>query len=106
MLAFGVCEYVPETVKTAPSRVETALVSIVPSGKITDNFGFDPNVLVCKFTEVISSIVISEVVADFTFPPLLNPDLTGSAISITEPGRTITPLSIDVEKVTVSDSLS
>ena len=62
--------------------------------------------IVCIFTEPILSIVIAVVVAVLTLPPLLFPDLTGSAISITELGLTITPVSIEVEKVTTSDSLS
>jgi len=38
--------------------------------------------------------VIAVVVAATTRPPLLAPALTGSFISITEPGLTITPASI------------
>ena len=42
------------------------------------------------------------VVADTTRPPLLAPALTGSFISITEPGLTTTPASKEVVNVTVS----
>ena len=46
--------------------------------------------------------MIVVVVAATTRPPLLAPALTGSLISITEPGLTTIPASIEVEKVTVS----
>ena len=51
---------------------------------------------------VAASIVIAVVVAETIRPPLLTPALTGSFISITEPGLTTTPASIEVVKVTVS----
>ena len=48
--------------------------------------------------------VISVVVAALTLPPLLTPERTGSAISITAPGLTTTPESIDVLNEQTSDS--
>ena len=50
------------------------------------------------------STVIWVVVAVFIRPALLAPALTGSLTEITLPGLTIAPASIDVEKVTTSDS--
>ena len=45
--------------------------------------------------------MIAVVVAATTRPPLLAPALTGSFISMTEPGLTTIPASIEVENVTV-----
>ena len=58
--------------------------------------------VVGKSVLAVSSTVIVVVVAALTLPPLRTPALTGSFISITEPGLTITPLSIDVVKDTIS----
>ena len=60
--------------------------------------------LVVKSVEASASIVMLVVVAATTRPPLLAPALTGSFISITEPGLTTTPASIEVVKLIVSDS--
>ena len=53
-----------------------------------------------------ASIVIAVVVADTIRPPLLAPARTGSFTSITEPGLTTTPASIEVLKVITSDCSS
>ena len=88
------------TVKTAPTTLDTEPVSTVPSDKITaivtELFKFDSVVF------PTASIVIVVVVAATTRPPLLAPALTGSFISITEPGLTTIPASIEVENVIVS----
>ena len=42
------------------------------------------------------------VVAELTLPPLLRPERTGSAISITAPGLTTTPESIEGANATTS----
>ena len=78
--------------------------STVPSDNITLIFGlsFKTGKPVCSK----ASIVIAVVVAVTTRPPVLAPDLTGSFISMTEPGLTTIPESIEVENVTVSLSLS
>ena len=48
--------------------------------------------------------VLSVVVAVLILPALLSPPLTGSFIEITLPGLTIAPASIEVVKLTTSDS--
>ena len=53
-----------------------------------------------------SSTVICVVVAALILPDLLSPCLTGSFTKITDPGLTIAPASIDVEKDITSDSCS
>ena len=58
--------------------------------------------VVGKSVAAESSTVICVVVAELTLPPLLTPERTGSAISITAPGLTTTPESIEVPKVTIS----
>ena len=55
-----------------------------------------------KLVWATASIVIAVVVADTILPPLLAPDLTGSFTSITEPGLTTIPASIEVVKLTTS----
>ena len=55
-----------------------------------------------KSVAAVSSTVIWVVVAAITLPPLRTPERTGSAISITAPGLTTTPESIEVPKVTIS----
>ena len=87
---------------TAPEIDKTPLVSIVPSGKITDKVGL---LVVAKSVAAESSTVISVVVAAKTLPPLLTPERTGSDISITAPGLTTTPESIEVANVQTSLSL-
>ena len=102
VFTFGVCENAEDTVTTAPKTPDTDLVSTVPSGNMTLNVGL---FVVGRSVAAESSTVIWVVVAELTLPPLRTPDLTGSAISITAPGRTTTPESIDVVKVQTSDSL-
>ena len=84
---------------TAPETLDTDLLSTVPSGKITLNVGL---FVVGKSVAAESSTVIWVVVAELTLPPLLRPERTGSAISITAPGLTTTPESIEVANETTS----
>ena len=88
------------TVITAPVKSDIEPTSTVPSDKITLIVGlsFKAGKPVCSK----ASIVIVVVVASTTRPPLLAPALTGSFISITEPGLTTIPASIEAENVTVS----
>ena len=101
VFTFGVCEKADETVITASEILEIDLVSTVPSGNITDKVGL---FVVGKSVEAESSTVICVVVAAAILPPLLKPERTGSAISITEPGLTIIPESTEVANETTSDS--
>ena len=55
-----------------------------------------------KSVAAVSSTVICVVVAAVTLPPLRTPERTGSAISITAPGLTTTPESIEVANATIS----
>ena len=71
----------------------------MPSGIITLIVGL---FVVGKSVLAVSSTVIVVVVAAFTLPPLRTPALTGSFISITAPGLSITPLSIEVVNVITS----
>ena len=87
---------------TAPEILDIVPISTVPSSKTTLISGVSDIEGINVSEE--ASIVIVVVVADITRPPLLAPALTGSLISITAPGLTTTPASIEVEKVTVSDS--
>ena len=99
VLAFGVWEKAEDTVITFPTIELISLCSTVPSGNITLNFAL---LVDTKSVAAESSTVISVVVAELTLPPLLTPERTGSAISITAPGLTTTPESIEVPKVTIS----
>ena len=88
------------SVITLPVTVQ-AISSTSPLGKITEHFLLIP----AKPAKSWSlSTVIAVVVADFILPDLLDTLLTGSFIWITLPGLTIAPASIEVVKVTVSDS--
>ena len=103
VFTFGVCEKAELTVTTPAELIlETSLVSTVPSGKTTLNFG---EFVVAKSEAFASSIVITVVdeTAD-NLPPLLTPARTGSLISIIAPGLTTAPASIEVVKLTSSDS--
>ena len=75
--------------------------STVPSGKIT--YRNDP---VPKFRSVlaVSSTVIVLLVADLMRPPLRAPEITGSAIWMICPGRTVCPASRLLVKLTTSFS--
>ena len=75
--------------------------STVPSERITLIVGlsFKAGKVVCASASIVTVVVV----ADTTRPPLLAPARTGSFISITEPGLTSIPESIEVVKVTVSD---
>ena len=89
-------------VKTAPLKAVIDFVSTVPSDKITLNVGLSPKAGKVVFES--ESIVMAVVVAATTRPPLLAPALTGSFTSITDPGLTTIPASIDVVKFMISDS--
>ena len=102
MFTFGVVDNALSKVTTAPETPVTFLVSTVPSGIIMLIVGL---FVVGKSVAEVSSTVISVVVAAFTLPDLLTPALTGSFISITLPGLTIIPESIEVLKFTTSLSL-
>ena len=86
---------------TLPTIPVTFLVSTVPSGKMTLHFLFDP---VNVSRSCVLSTVICVVLAAFILPDLLSPPRTGSLTEITDPGLTIAPASIDVVKLTTSDS--
>ena len=75
--------------------------STLPSGNITLHFWFAPP-KVSKFA--VLSTVIWVVEALLILPDRLAPWRTGSLTEITEPGLTIAPASIDVVKLTTSDS--
>ena len=81
--------------------VGTVFVSTLPSGNITLNSLFKP-ANEDKSCEL--STVIAVVVADLTLPDRLSSPRTGSLIAITLPGLTIAPASIEVVKLTTSDS--
>ena len=102
-LGFGVADKGETGSKliTLPIIPVTFLVSTLPLGKITLHFLFVP-VNVSK--SCVLSTVICVVVAVLILPDLLSPPRTGSFTEITEPGLTIAPASIDVVKLTTSDS--
>ena len=76
----------------------------MPSGKTTDNTGllFASR----SVAELESSTTICVVVALLIRPPLLTPDLTGSATFITAPTLTKVPASSVVVNVTTSPSFA
>ena len=76
-------------------------VSTVPSERITLHFWFVPEK---PLKSLVLSTVICVVDAVFIRPDLRTPARTGSLILITAPGLTIAPASIDVVKLTTSDS--
>ena len=89
-----------ETVITLPTTLTTVRVSTVDVLlSIADKVG----VLVAVMPSALST-VITVVVADTTRPPRLTPARTGSLISMTWPGLTITPASIDAVNATISVS--
>ena len=80
----------------------TLFVSTVPSGKTRLKVGL---LSVVKSVAFVSSTVTTVVeVTPANLPPRLTPALNGSFMSIMLPGLTITPLSTEVEKLTISDS--
>ena len=101
LFTFGVVLNADETVTTAPAMPVIALVSTVPSGINTEIVALP---VVGRLVSVVSSTVMVVVVAAAMRPPRRTPDLTGSAIEITAPGRTSTPASIDALNSTTSVS--
>ena len=101
-MEFGVWLKALANVITFPDIAVIFLVSTVPFGSITLNLG-----LFSTDKSVASelSTVIWVVVALAILPPLLTPDLAGSATLIIVPGLTTTPDSIEAEKLTTSVSL-
>ena len=83
------------TVITLPAMLCTVRSSTVPAGSTAEMV---PGVV----KPVASSTVMAVVVALLMRPPRLAPAFTGSAMLITWPGRTMTPASMLVAKVTVS----
>ena len=98
----GAWLYALATVIAVPDLLFTFLVSVNPSGKITLNFALS---VIDKSVASSSSTVITVVEAAEILPPLLIPLLTGSIMSMTIPGLTTAPPSIDVLNVMISDSL-
>ena len=85
---------------------EIVLLSKDPSGKITAKVASPtglPLASTAKSVAAVSSAVttVVEATAD-NLPPLLTPAHTGSCISITAPGLTTAPESIEVAKATTS----
>ena len=99
LLAFGASLNAVLTVITRPEIPLMVLVSTNPVGINTEIVG-DSVVSIDRL--VVLSMVIVVVVALLMRPLRREPAFSGSAISITIPGRRMMPLSIETEKVTVS----
>ena len=108
VFTLGVCDNAESkciTEPTIPELDETSFVSKVPSGNITLHLWSVPLPIKPLKSWALSTVIwVLAVFMDFSLPDLLTPLLTGSLILITLPGLTIAPASIEVVKLTTSDS--
>ena len=99
LLLLGATENAEETVMVFPLTALTERVSTTPVGRITEMVGAPAIV-----RPVVSSSVMTVVVAELMRPPRRTPARIGSETLIIWPGRTITPASSEVVNVITSPS--